>query len=103
MQIHIAKSGESVSSISKKYSADAELIAYANQIDPNRYLKAGQVIVVPISGMFYTARPSDSLESLARLFDISPKKLARANKIPPGGIVSPGARFYIPPVKNNIT
>ncbi len=97
MQIHVVQSGQSLFGISQAYEVPYQSIAQVNEIDPNQSLVVGQVLVIPIQGMYYWVQPGDSLYSIARKFRISPSSLARINQIPLNAPLSVGFRLYIPP------
>lgn len=97
MQIHVISTGQSLYGIANAYNTSVDAIAEANQINPANSLVVGQVLVIPITGMYYWVRPGDSLYSISRKFNVNMMELARINNIQINQTLPVGLRLYIPP------
>jgi len=96
MQIVVVQSGDTLWTIAKTYGTTAADIAEANEIpEPNR-LVVGQVLVIPIQGMYHYVEPGDTLWQIGRRYHVDYRELARINNINPNATIYPGLRIYIP-------
>lgn len=96
MQIHVVRSGDTLSKVARSYGISAQEIADANQIpDPNR-LVVGQTFVIPIREQFHWVRPGESLWIISRRYKVSLEELIRINKIQNPDNVSVGLRLNLP-------
>ncbi|PLS02309.1 glycoside hydrolase family 18 protein [Neobacillus cucumis] len=96
MQIHVVKSGESLTTIARTYHSTVQDIVEANDLPNPNNLVIGQSIVIPIIGRFYFVQPGDSLYSIAREFGVTPQQLASVNRINMNQPLNVGFRLYIP-------
>jgi spore germination protein len=96
MQIHVVKSGESLTTIARTYHSTAQDIVEANDLPNPNNLVIGQSMVIPIIGRFYFVQPGDSLYSIARRFNTTPQALASVNRINVNQPLNAGFRLYIP-------
>lgn len=97
MQIHVVKSGETLSKIAQAYGVSALEIVDANQVpDPNR-LVIGQTLVIPILGQYHWVQPGESLWKISQRYGVSDQEIIRMNKIPNPNNVPAGLRLYLPP------
>lgn len=99
MQIHVIRSGETLTGISNAYSVSTDEIIRANDIQNPNNLVVGQAIVIPIVGSFYWVQRGDSLFSIARKFRMTYQELATINRISINQPLRVGLRLYIPPQK----
>ena len=106
---HVISSGETLTSIAKRYGATVEAIAKMNGIDDKRPIFPGQKLRVPRGGatqskkksgkkeaIAYQVKKGDSLSSIAARHDISVAALLRANRIDPKKPLQIGQRLAIP-------
>lgn len=64
-------SGDTLSSIAKKYGVDTDSIAYLNDFEDNKILLPGDVVKIPpVSGIIVTVKSGDTIESLAKKYGL---------------------------------
>ena len=79
--VHVVKKGDSLLSISKKYSVPAAEIKEMNSLRTKR-LKVGQRLIVRrASSGNYTVKKGDTLWNIAKRFDLDPDELRDMNKL----------------------
>ncbi|WP_160726180.1 glycoside hydrolase family 18 protein [Bacillus sp. USDA818B3_A] len=96
MQIHVVRSGESLTTIARTYHSTVQDIVEANDLPNPNNLVIGQSMVIPIIGRFYFVQSGDSLYSIARRFNTTPQALASVNRININQPLNTGIRLYIP-------
>ncbi len=96
MQIYVVKQGDTLNSIANQFGITYQLIASANELDPQQSLVVGQALVIPIFGRFYTVQSGDSLYTIGQRFGISAAELARLNQLNLYQPLTPGTTIYIP-------
>lgn len=77
MQIHVVQRNETVATLAKQYRTTAADIIKTNDLPNPNNLVAGQAIVIPIVGSFYTVKQGDNLYSIARRFGVTRSSLLR--------------------------
>jgi len=92
--------GETISSISQKFSLKEETIIWANNLSKNSKLKAGQkLIILPVDGVLHQVRSGETLSEIAKKYKADIKEIVYFNeiedeKIYPGDIlVIPGGQM----------
>ena len=70
MQIHIVKSGETLSSIARNYGVSVTLLQRLNEVPPSGALAVGQTLVVFEKARTRVVRPGETLTSIARSEDV---------------------------------
>ncbi len=98
MQIYVVKSGDTLWRISQAFGVTVDSIVTANEIPEPSRLVVGQVLVIPITGMYYWVVPGDSLWKIGQRFGINYLTLARINNINVNAPLMVGTRIYIPPL-----
>ena len=89
---HRVRSGETLSTIARRYSASVNQIAKYNNIYRKNYIVAGKILKIPQSGKSYTrsgeakivtyrVRRGDSLWILAKRYDTTTKKIQEFNDL----------------------
>ncbi len=123
--IHVVASGETLSSIASRYSADFDQIALANGLKDPFTLQVGQTLVipdgkVPSAGAIspasspapsptqqpsptpapatYTVSPGDSVASIASAFGVDLRAIVSANGLSVPYVLHPGQQIVIPGV-----
>lgn len=103
MQIHVVKTGETLTDIAKLYNTTESAIASVNGIPAPYTLVIGEALVIPIVGSFYIVKEGDSLYQIATRLGLNYLEIARINNISPWQPLSIGMKLYIPPLpKSNI-
>lgn len=96
-QNYTVQSGNTISSITKKFGLKniSTLIA-VNNISNVRQLSAGQKLKVPsIDGLFYTVQSGNSLESIAKKYNVTVEELLDVNELE-NEVLKIGSRLFIP-------
>lgn len=79
MTVHIAKSGETVNSVSQLYNISPEQIIIDNGLNDPSKLAVGQALIILPREKVITVTPGDTLFSIATQNDISVNQLLRNN------------------------
>lgn len=96
MQIHVVRSGDTLSKIARSYRISAQEIADANQIsDPNR-LVIGQTFVIPTRERYHLVQPGESLWLISRRYKVPVEEIIRINKIQNPNSITAGLRLTLP-------
>lgn len=81
MQIEVARPGDSVWAIARRYGLTVEQVAEVNGLsDPNR-LVVGQALVIPSEGDTHLVAPGETLWMIARRYGVRVEDLMRLNGI----------------------
>ncbi len=96
LKYHKVKSGESLSSIAKKYNVSLAQIARANRIKSNKRIVAGQSIKIPVhaftsnaaekpaprkQSLRHVVKRGDSLWNIANRYGTTTQKIQKSNKL----------------------
>jgi regulator of sigma E protease len=94
--VHVVQDGETSSSIARDLNIPRELIWVAADID--FLLEDGQVLTFPANGrtVTYTVRDTDSVETIARRFDVETSVIREAAGLPDPDVLEPGTELRIP-------
>ena len=101
---HVVQPGETLYSLSRRYSVSVYQIAEANGLTVNTWLYVGQQLTIPgltpdpapATGTTYIVRPGDTLISIAARNNISASALASANGLTLTSWVYVGQRLTLP-------
>lgn len=96
---YTVKSGESISSISKKFAlSNISTLISVNNISNARALRSGQKIIIPsIDGIVHTVKKGDTLDKIATANKVTIESLLDVNDISTE-ILTVGQRIFIPGV-----
>ncbi len=97
-KLHVLKKGETLFSISKKYSTPLSVIMERNNITDAGKIIAGQKIYIPTT---HTVQKGDTLYGIAKKYDVSLTELLTSNKIKKQHILKTGQQLIIPPRENS--
>jgi membrane-bound lytic murein transglycosylase D len=98
--------GETMAAVARRFGVTAAAISQANGLEPGVTLEAGQRLTIPSNrpggnglGVLvrYRVRRGDTLERVARQFDVTPADLARWNAPRLGGSLTSGMTLKIYP------
>jgi membrane-bound lytic murein transglycosylase D len=110
-RFYIVQSGDTLSSIAKKYAVSISQLKRANNIRRGRMLKVGIRLAIPGGGntenssndgvkrvrsKYHVVKKGESLLKIADLYNVSMAHLQNKNKIKNASKVSVGARILIP-------
>ena len=93
--------GDTVHAIAKKFGVSPETVVWANgdlELHPD-ILKIGQeLVILPVSGVYYQVQEGDTLEAVAKKFKADPQAIAtyHLNHLSPPYTLTPGQMLVIP-------
>lgn len=93
--------GDTVHAIAKKFDISPETVVWANgdlELHPD-ILKIGQeLVILPVSGVYYQVQEGDTLEAVAKKFKADPQAIAAypLNGLSPPYDLTPGQMLIIP-------
>jgi len=100
---HVVQWGETLSKIAAYYGTTIWAIAQANGILNVDYIRAGQLLLIPVTGptpvpqpQYYIVQPGDTLSAIAWRFGTTVWALAQANGIWNPNLIYIGQRLYLP-------
>ena len=97
MEIYVAKRGDTVWQIARRYSTSADSIISANQLQNPNVLSVGQALIIPSDETRHTVSRGDTLYSIARRYGVSLLRLIAANpQITNPNRLAPGQTVVIP-------
>lgn len=79
MEIHVVRSGETLSEIAGRYGLSAERVALDNGFAVSTPLVPGQTLVLLFPQQTYTVQPGDTLSSIAAALGVTVNQLQRNN------------------------
>ncbi|MBX4187922.1 MAG: M23 family metallopeptidase [Candidatus Doudnabacteria bacterium] len=93
-------SGDSVISIASSFGVSPQTIMMENNISESSTLKPGQKLtILPTTGVTHVVGPTESIESIARKYNVSEDDILDLNDIEVAEDVSSGAALVIPLAK----
>lgn len=101
---HVVQPGETLFRIALRYGVTVEALRYANGLTETSVLLSGQTLIIP-SGAAVTYPPGarthrvaqgESLEQIARRYNLTPDALLRANHLTANAALVPGQMLIIP-------
>ncbi|MBI5956390.1 MAG: M23 family metallopeptidase [Chloroflexi bacterium] len=98
---YVVKPGDTLSSLASRFGISTDTIVWSNDsLEGNpHYLKVGQELtILPFSGVAYTVRPGDTLETIANRHKVSQKAILgyAGNNISDPSRLSVGQKLVIP-------
>ncbi len=102
--IHVVQPGETLFRIALRYGVTVEALRYTNGLTDASVLLVGQTLIIP-SGAAVTFAPGarthrvaqgESLEQIARRYNLTPDALLRANNLTVNAALVPGQMLIIP-------
>ncbi len=99
--IHIIKKGETLYSLSRKYSVSLDDILKINNIDDPQTIREGYSLIIKEDKNTYTVKKGDTLYSIARSNNVGIKELIDENNITKKTIIKVGQKIYLPDTIKN--
>jgi membrane-bound lytic murein transglycosylase D len=107
--MHRVRRGDTLASIADKYGVSVRALQRANRLSTKNGLKKGHIVRIPggknlasnnsnDSVAIYKVKQSDSLQDIAKRFDVPVAKLKKANKLK-GNTIKAGHKIKIPDQK----
>ena len=103
---YIVRDGDTVSTIAERFGVSPGTILWENKLGPYDTIRAGRkLVVLPVSGVTYTVGKGETLESIAKKFNVDTERIAEYNEAAAEGkklavgmsLVIPGGRPYVAP------
>ena len=91
--LHVLEKGETLYSLSRKYSVPLALILERNKISDAGKITAGQKIYIPET---YTIQKGDTLYSIARKFSVTVDSIIKVNSLTDAAVLKVGKILIIP-------
>jgi len=95
-QFHIVKKGDTLSSISKKYSISVNELKEINSLNSTKLRLGQQLIVKQIGPKTYTVRKGDTIYKIARKFNIDADELKDINGLDTDSL-KPDQKIFLEP------
>lgn len=92
---YVTKSGDSVTSLAKKFHISADSIRWSNNLSGNTLTKGVKLVIPPVNGIVYTVKKGDSPSSLAQRYHADEGQIIVYNDAEIHGL-KPGDRIVIP-------
>lgn len=97
ISIYVVREGDNLSQIAQMFRVSVNTIAWANGIGRGDLIQAGQVLVIlPVSGVQYTVKNGDTMQSIARRFNGDAGDIIRYNGLSETGPLAVGVEIIIP-------
>ena len=96
ISVYIVHEGDTLSSIAKLFDVSPNTILWANDLKSASQLQVGeQLVILPVTGVRYTVKKGDTLESLAKRYGGDAAEIASFNGLD-GGALAVGTQIIIP-------
>jgi len=96
-QSYTVKSGDTLSSIARRFDMSVSDLADDNKLDAGKTLRLGQKIKGPAtSAKAYVAQGGDTLTAIAKRFNVTPKALAAENDLKIAATLKKGQKVRLP-------
>ncbi len=97
LRSHVVRRGETLSMIANLYGVDVESLAYWNELtNPNLIFPEQVLDVLTIEGTLYRVKKGDSIEAIARRFNVEPGIIASFNLLDDSRLLTAGRKLVIP-------
>jgi murein DD-endopeptidase MepM/ murein hydrolase activator NlpD len=96
-QVHVVKSGDTLTSIAKKFGVNVNDLAKDNDIKKGQTLRLGQKINGPASEQkAYVVQTGDTMFAIAKRFNVTGAALAEENDLSTSASIKKGQRLKLP-------
>ena len=96
-QVHVVKSGDTLTSIAKKFGVNVNDLAEDNKIKKGQTLRLGQKIKGPASEQkAYVAQSGDTLAEIGKRFGVTARALAAENGLRANATIKKGQKIRLP-------
>jgi murein DD-endopeptidase MepM/ murein hydrolase activator NlpD len=97
---YAVQAGDTLFGIAQRFGISGETLVWANGLEQGAdQLRIGQPVVIPpVSGVYYTVRKGDTVQSLAKRFKVTVEAITHfeSNQLQPPYDLSAGARIMVP-------
>ena len=96
-QVHVVKSGDTLTSIAKSFGVNVNDLAKDNDIKKGQTLRLGQKVTGPASEQkAYVVQTGDTIFAIAKRFNVSAAALADENDLKTGSAIKKGQKLVLP-------
>ena len=96
-QVHVVKSGDTLTSIAKRFGVNVNDLAKDNDIKKGQTLRLGQKINGPASEQkAYVVQTGDTMFAIAKRFSVTASALAEENDLSTGASIRKGQKLRLP-------
>jgi len=97
IQEYAVESGDTLSSIAKRFDISLDTLFWANDLTSSSLLKLGQTLVIlPTSGVVHHVKNGDTLSSIAQTYKSSTEKIVAFNNLTTEGDIYVGDILIVP-------
>lgn len=97
---YVIKTGDNLWSVANAFDLDVNTLYGSNTISETDILKVGTTIRVPNQdGIYIKVRPNQTVDKLAKEYNIFPESIYSANEMEPGSLLKEGAEIFLPGAK----
>ena len=102
--IYEVKPGDTVSSIAVTNHISINTILWANELDNvNSIMPGDKIFILPVSGLSYTVKKGDDIDSIAKQFKADRSQIIAFNTLPANGELKDGEEIVIPGGEKEVT
>lgn len=96
--VYQSQSGDTLSSIAKKFGISTNTLAWSNNLSPSQTIKNGWFFIISPQDkvIIHKTTASDSIPGLARKYGVSEDTIIAKNGLEDAGDIDPGVYLYIP-------
>lgn len=95
--LYEVQSGDTVSSIAKKYGVSINTVLWANDLTARSVLRLGQKLtILPVTGVLHTVKRGETLGAIAKKYDSDVSKILAANRVASASQIQIGEELVIP-------
>jgi murein DD-endopeptidase MepM/ murein hydrolase activator NlpD len=96
-QVHVVKSGDTLTSIAKRFDVNVNDLAKDNDFKKGQTLRLGQKITGPASEQkAYVVQTGDTIFAIAKRFNVTAAALADENDLKTGSAIKKGQKLVLP-------
>lgn len=99
ISLYVVREGESLSTIAAMFGVSVNTILWTNNLESAKDIHPGDtLLILPVSGDYYTIKKGGTLADVAKLYDISVEEIARFNGFSPNETLAAGTKVIVPGV-----
>lgn len=96
---YVVQPGDTLFLIAKKYNTSVNAIIMRNNIVNPSLIYPGQILIIPVQGIYYTVQPGDTVYLIGQKFGIPYESIIYANSLVYPYTIYPGQTLFIPGAK----
>lgn len=95
IRMYVAKTGDTVQSIAKRYNVSANTVRWANDLESDAVEKGRKLKILPVDGIIYTVEGGDTVEAIAKKYRTNATQIISFNDLELSGIKK-GQQIIVP-------